>query len=264
MKRASDWEIRITHEAQLHTANCFVTLTYARNELPQHGSLSHREYQLFMKRLRKAHATGVRFYMCGEYGPETQRPHYHACLFGIDFPDKQPTKKSHSGHQMYESKTLDQLWKHGKATIQDLVPETASYCARYIMTKPLGESAKHAHEHLDTETGEIIKKRPEYAAMSLKPGIGAQWLNLYRNDVYKHDYVIARNIKRRPPKFYDRKQEQHNPAQFEQLQHQRELNARKTYADQTPERLAVRETVHKAKIQTLSRNIDHDAQEPIR
>lgn len=256
MRRASDWELRITHEAQLHKQNCFVTLTYGRDKLPPRGSLCHRDYQLFMKRLRKAHATGVRFYMCGEYGPLNQRPHYHACLFGIDFSDRQPGGKSHSGHDTYTSETLDRIWTHGKTTVQDLVPETASYCARYIMTKPLGEAAKTAWTRTDPDTGEIYELQPEYAAMSLKPGIGHDWHAKYHNDVYRHDHVIQRGAQRRPPKYYDRKEHKLRPDRFEQLQYARELQARETAEDSTPDRLAARETVHLAKVSTLSRNLE--------
>ena len=69
MRRASDWTIRVMHEASLHSENCFVTLTYGRDKLPPDGSLEHRDFQLFMKRLRFHAKRPVRFYMCGEYGP---------------------------------------------------------------------------------------------------------------------------------------------------------------------------------------------------
>ena len=66
------------HEASLWRDNCFVTLTYGRDQLPAFGSLDHRDFQLFMKRVRKYSETPVRFYMSGEYGPQNSRPHYHS------------------------------------------------------------------------------------------------------------------------------------------------------------------------------------------
>lgn len=83
LRRANEWALRVMHEAKLHPANCFVTLTYRDEDLPENGSLRHRDFQLFMKRLRKR--ADVRFYMCGEYGEQKLRPHYHACLFGVDY-----------------------------------------------------------------------------------------------------------------------------------------------------------------------------------
>lgn len=31
--------------------------------------------------------TGVRYFLCSEYGPKTKRPHYHAIFFGLDKKD---------------------------------------------------------------------------------------------------------------------------------------------------------------------------------
>ena len=46
-------------------------------------------FKKFMKRLRKRFkGKRIRFYMCGEYGEQFDRPHFHACIFGVDFPDK--------------------------------------------------------------------------------------------------------------------------------------------------------------------------------
>lgn len=101
MRRASDWSLRVMHEASLHKENCFVTLTYGRDKCPVDGSLLHEDFQKFMKRLRKR-VGRVRFYMCGEYGPLNQRPHYHACLFGVSFSEgRVPMGKSASGQLFF-------------------------------------------------------------------------------------------------------------------------------------------------------------------
>ena len=63
MRRASDWTLRVMHEASLHSENCFVTLTYGRDKLPPDGSLEHRDFQLFMKRLRFRQASGAFLYV---------------------------------------------------------------------------------------------------------------------------------------------------------------------------------------------------------
>ena len=65
----------------------FVTLTYDDDHLPEYNSLNYKHFQDFMKRLRKSHS-GVRFYMCGEYGEDFSRPHYHALLFNCFFSDR--------------------------------------------------------------------------------------------------------------------------------------------------------------------------------
>ncbi|WNK14841.1 MAG: replication initiator protein [Microvirus sp.] len=253
LKRASDWELRIMHEAQQYEENSFVTLTYKRDALPPNASLCHDDYQRFMKRLRKRTGTPVRFYMCGEYGPTTERPHYHACLFNVAFADQKPAGKSESGELFYESETLNKIWGHGKTTVQPLNNKTASYCARYIMTKKLG---KENNYDKITEEGEIQERRAEYAAMSLKPGIGHEWIKKYRKDVYTHDYVITKGEQRRPPKYYDKIQEKHHPERMEEIKEKRLKDAKKGHEDQTDERLAVRKQVTLARIQTLKRNLE--------
>jgi len=101
-RRSRDWALRCGHEAQLYDENCFVTLTYARDNLPPGGSLDHRDFQLFMKRLRWFRPGGS-FFMAGEYGPLKMRPHYHALLFGWNFHDRVEAGKSGSGEGFYAS-----------------------------------------------------------------------------------------------------------------------------------------------------------------
>ena len=88
LERSRMWALRCVHEAQLHSENSFITLTYNDDHIPRDGSLNKKHFQDFMKRLRKSIAPKkVRFYHCGEYGPKLLRPHYHAILFGHQFDD---------------------------------------------------------------------------------------------------------------------------------------------------------------------------------
>ena len=88
LERSRQWVVRCIHEASLYENNCFLTLTYSDDCLPNGNDLIYRHFQLFMKRLRKRFGSNIRFYMCGEYGDLFGRPHYHACLFNFDAPDK--------------------------------------------------------------------------------------------------------------------------------------------------------------------------------
>ena len=92
-ERARSWMIRAVHEAQLHTENSFVTLTYGPGNLPAHGSLCYRDVQLFIKRFRKARGP-FRYLVCGEYGAQLLRPHYHMIMFGVGFPDRLRIRKT--------------------------------------------------------------------------------------------------------------------------------------------------------------------------
>jgi len=253
MRRASDWSLRCMHEASLHEENCFITLTYARDCLPPEGSLEHGDVQKFMKRLRKKRGK-VRFYMCGEYGPLNDRPHYHACLFGLDFHDRVPKGKSESGEIYYDSKELSDLWGHGMVSVQDLNAQTASYTARYIMKKALGETKTSAYATID-EDGVIKERKPEYAAMSLKPGIGALWYEKYMRDVYPHDFVIQDGVKRNPPKYYDKLFKRSGDMRLDNVEFARQKRAMSARPDNTDERRVVREKVHNAKVRSLKRDL---------
>ena len=209
LERSRQWAIRCMHEAQLHDENSYITLTYNDKNLPKDGSLNLRHFQLFMKRLRKKTGKKIRFYHCGEYGEKFKRPHYHACLFGYQFPDLRYFKTI-NGNKLYTSKYLDSVWTNkngetmGFSTIGNVTFESAAYVARYIMKKINGEKAE-AH-YVNKETGEILK--PEYTTMSRRPGgLGAEWLKKYKTDVYPGDFVVVRGKKMKPPKYYDRQYE---------------------------------------------------------
>lgn len=249
-RRASEWALRVMHEASCWDNNCFVTLTYGRDQLPPEGSLCHRDFQLFMKRVRKHAGSPVRFYMCGEYGPLNLRPHYHACLFNINFSDRIPAGKSGAGAVFFKSATLDSLWTHGLCSVQDLCKETAGYAARYILKKMLGrESAMH-YCYADDD-GVIHRRAAEYAAMSLKPGIGAEWFNKFSRDVYPHDFVVADGSKNKVPRYYDLLLKRVSRETLEDVQWSRVLKARDVREDSTDARLAVREVVHEARVKSL-------------
>lgn len=238
------------HEASLYKSNVFLTLTYNEDQLPPNGSLHYPHYQKFMRRLR-FNFPRCRFYMCGEYGEKEQRPHYHACVFNIEFPDMVYFKRSPSGEDIYRSPKLERLWKHGYSSIGALTFESAAYVARYVLKKRTGDSAQAHYERI-TPDGEIIALEPEFAQMSLKPGIGAEWFNQFHADVYPHDYVIVRGQKMRPPKYYDRRMTKLNLTTWEEVENKRQEKIAETEPD-TPARLKVKEEVTRSRIQFKKR-----------
>ena len=262
------------HEASLYANNCFITLTYDDDHLPADRSLHYDDFQKFMKRLRKRfkglelgtnpelkEPYPIRFYMAGEYGENFGRPHFHACIFNFNFSDKTLWKRTPSGSLIYRSKALEELWPFGYSSIGDVNFQSAAYVARYIMKK-INVSSLTPHDqrdHYETtnfETGEITDRRPEFNKMSLKPGIGFDWYKTYKEDVYPHDYVIVNGKKVKPPKFYDRKFSEDYPLEMEEIRHHRYVDALNRHADNTPERLAVKEIVANAKLSKLPRSLN--------
>ena len=53
-------------------------------------TLLYTDVQKFLKRLRKAYKSKLRYFIAGEYGEQTARPHYHMILYGW-----QPTDLEH-------------------------------------------------------------------------------------------------------------------------------------------------------------------------
>lgn len=143
LERSRQWAMRCMHEAKMHKQNCFITLTYNEENRPYNDDLNYQDFQLFMKRLRERfQGTTIKFYMCGEYGPKLGRPHFHACLFGIDFPDRKLWKVTDSKSKLYRSEILEKLWTKGFSSVGDVNFESAAYVARYIMKKVTGEAAE--------------------------------------------------------------------------------------------------------------------------
>lgn len=207
-RRSTDWGLRCTHEAQLHSENSFITLTYADDHLPPNKSLRLVDWQSFAKRLRKTRGP-FRFLHCGEYGPQTLRPHYHAVIFGDEFDRnmwelvQQKTGNKGSTLKHYSSPVLDELWPFGAHTVTDFNFRTAKYTAKYILKKVTGPQTEDYYNDLNPYTGEVFERKPPYSTMSRRPGLGTKWFKLYWRDLYPHDYCIHNGTKLPVPKFYD-------------------------------------------------------------
>ena len=111
-EQSRQWAVRMMHEARQHDSSLFVTLTLDDRHLNENAELSPEDFSRFIKRLRKTQNSPISFFGCGEYGEKTQRPHYHALLFGIDFLDRHigvdPSRPS-----VWSSATLDDVWGRG-------------------------------------------------------------------------------------------------------------------------------------------------------
>jgi len=250
LSHSRDWAVRCVHEASLYPDNCFITLTFNDGHLNPTGTLVKRDFQLFMKRLRKKFPVdppGIRYYHCGEYGDLLKRPHHHACLFNFDFPDKVLHSRK-GGINLYRSAALEKLWTFGYSTIGQVTFDSAAYVARYILKKQTGKSSSSYYKAL----------LPPYTTMSRKPGIAKQWFDQFKTDVYPSDLVVMRNnLKCRPPRYYDTLYDVINPAAMLVLKNKR-IRAAKNNLDGSAERLVVKEQCAKARLKQLKRGL-HDS-----
>lgn len=249
MEKARQWGIRCLHEKKMWPDNSYVTLTYNDKFMPPGGSLCLRDVQLFMKRLRKARnasaSNPIRFFLGGEYGDENKRPHYHALLFNCGFADRVLHGQNKRGEPLYISRELERLWSVdgeplGFCTIGEVTFDSAVYCAKYALKKVNGDMAAAHYEIMD-EDGIIHDRRPEFAVMSRRPGIGATYYEKYGNEVLRSDSVVINGREVRPPKYYDTRSELVDASRLELLKRKRKRLAVLNKSDNTPERLRVKE-----------------------
>lgn len=266
---ARQWTVRVMHEASLYEWNCFVTLTY--KDAPR--SLEYRrDVMPFIKKLRerlrercvehvpddagKCAFCMVRYFMCGEYGDEKGRAHYHFAFFNLDFrSDRYVWRDFGSGHVVYRSPLLESVWTHGDSSVGELTRESANYIARYVMKKVTGDRALKHYEDVDPDTGEVTWRSPEFTHMSLRPGIGADWFRRFSSDVFPHDRVVVSGRESKPPRYYDVLFKRMNPVVLDAVKSARVAEARKRWPDNTSARLAVREVVANARLRNFRRKM---------
>lgn len=168
LNRRRLWSHRIMLESLKHQHSAFVTLTYDDKHLPKNNSLNKEHLQLWLKKIRKLYAPQkLRFFAVGEYGTSGQRglnPHYHLALFG-SLPCFHPEKDQYQRKKCHCPSCTDirKTWGYGDTDNAYLTHDSAQYICGYV-TKKLTKKS----DFLDS-LGII----PEFARMSLRPGIGA-------------------------------------------------------------------------------------------
>lgn len=165
-------------EALLQSDNCFVTLTYSDEFMPEGGSLVPSDLQLWLKRLRALVAPRrFRFYGAGEYGENTERPHYHVCLFG--YAGCMHGKSTYSDRKASCCVQCDRVrdsWGKGNIFIGELNDKTAQYTAGYVLKK-LNVAGYPA----------LRGRHPEFSRQSRRPGIGAEFVKELAKVVLEYD-----------------------------------------------------------------------------
>lgn len=247
---SKQWANRCLMELESHDSAFFVTLTYNDQFVPKSYyidndgvsqmslTLCKRDFQLFLKRLRRAFPDDrIRFFASGEYGDSTFRPHYHAILFGLHLDDLVPSGKSPEGFQYYYSPKFQRCWSQqvdllgdrcktapyqemGYALVAPVSWETCAYVARYTMKKLRGNQ-RFFYDQFALE--------PPFSLMSLKPGIGAQYLKDHP-DIYDYSYInlmTEKGGKKAPhPRYLDKLFEVDHPSEMAQIKATRERMAK--------------------------------------
>lgn len=137
--RRKNWVNRLMYEMFVAGCGTFLTLTY--KDAP--FSPSKRDCQNFIKRLRNVERDfGIHFppnfkyFLVAERGSTTQRPHYHACLYGVDMFErdwKPYIATIKNGYPVYASRIIEKLWPHGFNVVGSLTPSSCRYVAKYCV-----------------------------------------------------------------------------------------------------------------------------------
>lgn len=155
-------------EANNHEKNCFVTLTYSDDNLPAGHSLAPDHVQNWLKRLRKTHEPEkLRYYLVGEYGDDTNRPHYHVALF--NYPPCRFGQSQYSKSRKSCCPSCDNIlitWGLGQIYLGTLETHSAQYVCGYVTKKMTAK-----------DDPRLEGRHPEFCRMSLRPGIGANALH---------------------------------------------------------------------------------------
>lgn len=104
--------------------------------------------QQFQKNLRAlVYPQILRFYLVGEYGDISERPHYHAIVFGLS---------------PLQEKLVSRAWTKGFTYVGELTPDSAQYVAGYVTKKMTSK-----------DDPRLKGRHPEFMRCSNRPGIAA-------------------------------------------------------------------------------------------
>lgn len=251
------WSLRSMHESKMYDKNCFVTLTFNDEHIPDDASVHKKYIQSWLKRFRKKYGEGIRYMLCGEYGEKTSRPHYHILFYNFDFPDKYVWSERR-GNIYYRSPGLEDVWRdacssesNGFSVIGDVTFESSAYVARYVTKKILGYKASAHYKG----------REPEFLLTSRMPGLGNLFFKKYYNDFFNVGYCLIENDGRKfkapIPRYYVNLLSEYRPEIYDRykLDKMKYLynNLFVENIDSTRERLLVREELQNIRCDKLVR-----------
>jgi hypothetical protein len=183
--RRKEWSFRLQKEMRQHESASFITLTYSDSnvrflddinydtgECIAYPVLVKKDLQDFIKRVRyyqkQLTDAKIKYYAVGEYGTKTNRPHYHALVFGL-----------------HRGVNIDDVWKYGHTDVGECNLDTIDYITKYVVNK---KDYKHY----------LV---PPFSCIS--NGIGLKHLE-ENYEVYKSKDVVRgdRGYKQKIPRYY--------------------------------------------------------------
>jgi hypothetical protein len=187
--RTREWTVRLLHELPYHECATFLTLTYDEEHIPVmektindvpivvNNTLKKKDLINFFRRLKNEPQRKFKYFACGEYGDITQRPHYHAIVYGLHPEEKELVLEN---------------WKYGLVDLGIVNAKTARYTAKYIQKKLNGEMAEEEYG------------AREHPFQIQSNGIGKQYALDNEKKLKEHGYCILSGAKVGIPKYYQK------------------------------------------------------------
>lgn len=284
-KYSKEWAVRCMLEAQRYPENYFITLTYDEFHLPMEGELVNpktgeifeddgtwltgtlipEHMKKFIKDIRaywKYHYKhdGIRFFACGEYGGQSQRPHYHLIMFNLPLKakDLKVYKANKDGTILYTHPIIEKIWGKGFITIAQVNWDTCAYTARYVMKKMKGK--------IPIEESFRSGKIPEFIRMSRMPGIASDYFDENAKAIFENDEIVINGHKEKiqpvkPPRYFDKKYDIIYHDHMEQIKKTRkrianenEKSKMRTTTHTIKDQLKIDEATKKSKWKSLRRD----------
>lgn len=180
VNRRRMWTHRIMLEANLHPVNSFVTLTYSDDQIPYTQgalqTLNRKDLTDFLKRLRWDYQPSqLRYFSVGEYGDQTERPHYHLALFNYPPCARGVTRINGRQDCCDICVRIARIWGQGIIHSGQLESSSAAYISGYVTKK-----------FTSPKDPRLQGRKEEFATMSLKPGIGAGFMDEVASTLLEH------------------------------------------------------------------------------
>lgn len=191
LQKKREWTVRMLHETTQHNDSIFITLTYSDECIPENESLRKDHAVKFIKRLRfhvnkNCPGRRIRYFLCGEYGDKTQRPHYHAIIFGLGL------------NSLDKSFVIDS-WPYCEWTTIRIKKsfglaegKSIQYVAGYIQKKLSGELADEVYR----DTG----RENVFRLLSL--GLGRGYIDNNVDTLTDNLYITVQGVKMALPRYY--------------------------------------------------------------
>lgn len=203
IQKRKEWSLRMLHEYDRWDSTVFLTLTYDDNHLRRRyttnygpppfvaPTLSKSDLQKFFKRLRRdleKTNRNIKYYACGEYGDQTQRPHYHAIVYGIGLSSPDKTLVMDNWPFCDWNNQAIRNGSFGRVT-----PESIQYVAGYIDKKLSGEQAIYdTHERYARDN--VFKIQSQ--------GLGLNYVDPNETQMVELGYITHRGVKHSIPRYY--------------------------------------------------------------